>query len=69
LVDELEQRRFGVILLTTDLSSERATHDAQGPCITEPFHRAILQNYRLARTFEFHLWEQKHYYAWVRRAR
>jgi len=64
LVDQLRQRRFAVILLANDLTSRS---DSGGLCLTEPLRQAILLNYHLARTFDFHLAEQKHYYAWVPR--
>lgn len=67
LTAQLRQRRFGVILLAHDMTSESSAHDPYGFWASEAFHQALLQNYRLARTFEFHLWEQKHYYAWVPR--
>jgi hypothetical protein len=67
LVGQLRQRRFGVILLASDMTSESSAHAPYGLWVSESFHQAFLQNYRLARTFEFHLWEQRHYYAWVPR--
>ena len=65
LVAQLRQRHFGVILLANDLTN---ASDRGGFCFTEPLRQAILQNYRLAETFEFHLVEQRHYYAWVPRS-
>jgi hypothetical protein len=67
LVAQIRQRRFGVIMLAQDLTSETAAHSPRGVCLTEPVHQAILQNYRLSEKFEFQLWDKRQYYAWVRR--
>jgi len=47
-----EERRFGVILLGLDLSSEEDAHRSNEICMTESLHQAILENYRLATTLE-----------------
>jgi len=67
LAAQVRQRRFGVILLTDDLTSESGAHNPWGMCLPEPLHQAILQNYRLARTFRFQVWELRRYYAWAPR--
>jgi hypothetical protein len=68
LIAQLRRRYFAVFLITTDLRSESETHGPYGMCLSEPFHQAVLENYRLVESFDFHLWEQKHYYAWVVRS-
>ena len=64
LVAQIRQRRFGVILLTQDLTNETEAHNPVKLCLTEPVHQAILQNYRMVRTFDFELWDRQPYYAW-----
>lgn len=47
-----EARRFGVILLGLDLSSEEDAHRSNEICMTEPLHQTIVANYRLATTLD-----------------
>jgi len=66
-VAQIRRRRFGVILLNQDLTSENYVQDPVKPCLREPVRQAILHNYRLGKTFEFELWDKRPHYAWVRR--
>jgi len=67
LVAQIQQRRFGVILLNQDLAGEGSTQDPVKACLTRPVRQAVLQNYRLSQRFEFQLWDKQPYHAWVRR--
>jgi hypothetical protein len=52
LLTQLEQHRFGVLLLTVDLRDERHAHTPNNICLTERLHRTMLQNYRLTAILE-----------------
>jgi len=67
LVAQIQQRRFGVILLNQDLAGEGYTQDPVKACLTSPVRHAVLENYRLSQRFEFQLWDKHPYHAWVRR--
>ncbi len=69
LVAQLRERHFGVILLSSDLVSEVEAHNPDEACGGESSRQAVLQNYRLARTFEFQLLDRTRYYAWIPRER
>ena len=65
LIEEIQQHQFAVILLTQNMRNEASAHDPQRLYVSERLHQAILHNYRLARRFDFHLYEAEQYYAWV----
>ena len=46
-IAQLESRRFGVILLSTDLRDEKAAHRGNEICLSEPIRQTLLQNYRI----------------------
>jgi len=52
LLAGFQERRFGVILLGMDLSSEEDAHRSNEICMTESLHLTILSNYRLVATLE-----------------
>lgn len=64
---QLQSRRFRVILLNEDFrnASDPYAHDYM--CVTEPQRQAVLQNYKLDASFEFRIFDKRHYYAWVPR--
>jgi hypothetical protein len=67
LLRQLRSRRFRVILYNEDLRNEREAYAMPYMCLTEPVRRAIVENYRLDSTFSFHIFDKRHYYAWVPR--
>ena len=64
---QIRERRFRVILYNLDLRNREDAYSVPYMCLTEPIRQAILKNYRLDAEFKFHVFDIRHYYAWVPR--
>ena len=67
LLGQVKRHRFRVILYNEDLRDVYQAYAMPYMCLTEPIRKAILDNYRLDATFNFQIFDKRHYYAWVPR--